>query len=82
MRDLGRYSELPTRFVGIGECLVRYSRTLVCIRRPEGLVPSDACSGCWFRQNLKMGRVITNCNDIQCSCFDREDGEDVWFVGV
>ena len=80
MRDPDPDKVLPTRFVGVGEEMMRYSRKMLCVRRPHGLIPSEACSGCWFRNHLRIGKVITNCSDIQCSSFDRPDGENVWFI--
>ena len=74
---------LPTRFVRLGAELERYGVTLVCIRRPSDLHHTDCCKGCWFSSGRKVigGKVVmANCNDIQCSVFDRMDGADVWFV--
>lgn len=80
MRTASVHNTLPTRFIRLGEQLVRYGKTLVCVRRPDALSPGDACRGCWFRSNHRAGGVGVNCQDIQCSVWDRRDGEDVWFV--
>lgn len=70
---------LPTRYVPLGQEFRRYGTTLVCTERPKGLVPTAACKGCWFRRS-KVGGAVVNCDDIQCSSFDRMDGRNVWFV--
>ena len=70
---------LPTRYVSLGDEFERYGVRLVCVRRPSGLLPTAACKGCWFRRS-RIGDVVINCNDIQCSSFDRMDGRNVWFV--
>ena len=70
---------LPTRYVHLGGEIRRYGETLVCVRRPGGLVPTAACKGCWFKR-ARVGKVVVNCDDIQCSSFDRMDGRNVWFV--
>lgn len=72
-------SGLPTRYVPLGGEFDRYGVRLLCIRRPKGLLPTAACKGCWFRRS-RIGGVVINCNDIQCSKFDRMDGVNVWFV--
>ncbi len=77
--DFNGLSGLPTRYVPLGGEFVRYGETLVCVRRPGGLLPTAACKGCWFRRS-RIGDVVINCNDIQCSSFDRMDGLNVWFV--
>ena len=74
---------LPTRYVRLGEEFMRYGVSLVCVRRPEGLHPGDACKGCWFakgRKRLCGDTVMVNCNDMQCSSWDRMDGRNVWFI--
>ncbi len=74
-------SSLPTRYVRLGDEFERYGVTLVCVRRKRGVFPADACRGCWFRRSRRPGsEVVINCNDIQCSSWDRMDGENVWFV--
>lgn len=45
-------------------------------RRGPVLAPRDACLGCWFKNH---GR---GCYGLRCSRFDREDGNNVWFVAV
>lgn len=70
---------LPTRFVRLGGEFTRYGVTLVCVRRDTCLHHTDACKGCFFSK-ARNGRNIMNCNDIQCSSFDRMDGLNVWFV--
>ena len=78
-----RVDGLPTRYVRIGCEMHRYGRVLKCVLRPSGLTPSDACSGCWFSKGRKGGNsTLVNCNDIQCSSFDRMDGKNVWFVEI
>lgn len=65
-----------TKYVPVGDVLVRYGRSLRCVARPHrGLacVPGDACNGCFFSL---AGRY---CDDIQCSSWDRRDGRNVWF---
>lgn len=70
-----------TRDIPLGEELVRYGTTLVCVPRPKGLwPPCNACKGCFFRRRSAYGGVIMTCNDIRCSSFDRMDGKNVWFV--
>lgn len=81
----GKYNfdGLPTRYVEIGGDFVRYGVRLLCIRRPRVESVSAACRGCWFSRGRKVidGRtVMLNCDDIQCSKWDRMDGCDVWFV--
>lgn len=78
--EKGTSSKLPTRYVRLGEILKRYGKELICEERPGALLmpPSEACSGCWFKNSYE-GTNIINCNDIQCSCWDRADGRDVWF---
>lgn len=72
---------LPTRYVRLGEEFERYGVTLVCVRRRVNIAPADACRGCWFRRARRPGsEVVINCNDIQCSSWDRMDGLNVWFV--
>lgn len=74
-----RKRSLPTRFVRIGETIERYGVPLVCVQRPPGLHPADACKGCFFSK-ARMGEKVMNCLDIQCSGFDRMDRSNVWFV--
>lgn len=69
---------LPTRFVRLGGEFTRYGVTLVCVRRDDGLHHTDACKGCFFSKARNGGNIM-NCNDIQCSSFDRMDGINVWF---
>ena len=74
---------LPTRFVALGGVFTRYGVELECRRRPRVESVSAACKGCWFsrgRRVLNGETVMLNCNDIQCSKWDRMDGVDVWFV--
>ena len=70
---------LPTRYVHIGQEMTRYGVCLVCVERPKGLIPTAACKGCFFKK-ARSGGVVVNCNDIQCSSWDRMDGRNVWFV--
>lgn len=76
----------PTRYIPIGQVFTRYGIPLRCVARPSGLAPADACRGCWFskgRRPIGNGEyTMTNCNDIQCSCFDRMDRRFVWFEQV
>ena len=78
--EKGSHSKLPTRYIAVGEVLRRYGKELLCEVRPGSLLlpPSCACEGCWFK-NSREGNNVINCNDIQCSCWDRADGKDVWF---
>ena len=73
----------PTRYIPVGEEFTRYGIRLRCVPRPRNLTPADACKGCWFSKGRRSvpgeGYIMTNCNDIQCSCFDRMDGNFVWF---
>lgn len=81
--DFNGHRGLPTRYVRIGEEFERYRTALVCVRRPGGLLPTAACKGCWFSKARKViggETVLLNCNDIQCSSWDRMDGANVWFV--
>lgn len=74
---------LPTRYVPIGDEFTRYGVRLVCVRRPRVASVSAACKGCWFSRGRKVingETVMLNCNDIQCSSWDRMDGKNVWFV--
>lgn len=73
--------KLPTRFVRVGDTLNRYGVELMCVERPSAgvLSPSDACLGCWFFHACRIRSSAVNCSDIQCSCWDRRDGIDVWF---
>lgn len=77
------FDGLPTRYVEVGGEFVRYGVRLLCKRRPRVESVSAACRGCWFSRGRKVieGRtVMLNCDDIQCSKWDRMDGVDVWFV--
>lgn len=74
--------KLPTRYVRVGDVVERYGRTLVCTRRPDNLMVDRACSGCWFSRGRKSDGTMINCNDIQCSKWDRMDGANVWFKEV
>lgn len=68
----------PTRYLRVGETFERYGVTLECFAMPPVTHPSEACAGCFFRRSRINGCVV-NCNDIQCSSFDRMDGRNVWF---
>lgn len=81
--DFNGHRGLPTRYVRLGDEFERYRTTLVCVRRPDDLHPADACKGCWFargRKRIVGETVLVNCNDIQCSSWDRMDGRNVWFI--
>lgn len=83
----GNYNNdgLPTRYVPIGGEFTRYGIKLLCIRRPRVESVSAACKGCWFskgRKTIGGETVMLNCNDIQCSRWDRMDRKDVWFVSA
>ena len=76
------FDGLPTRYVPLGSEFKRYGVDLVCVRRPRVECVSAACKGCWFskgRQIINGEVVMLNCNDIQCSSWDRMDGVNVWF---
>lgn len=79
MRESDGAHKLPTRFIPLGDGLLRYGRVLECVRRPKDLNWREACRGCWLSRGIRDG-VPVNCEDIQCSKWDRRDGEDVWFV--
>lgn len=79
VEENGLIPKMPTRFVRLGGEITRYGCRLVCCERPSGLAPCDACKGCFFSLSRYEGSVI-QCNDIQCSSFDRMDGLNVWFV--
>ena len=77
------FDGLPTRYVPLGEVFTRYGVRLVCIRRPRVECVSGACRGCLFSRGRKLINGETdmlNCNDIQCSSWDRMDGRNVWFI--
>lgn len=77
------FDGLPTRYVPVGGEFTRYGVRLVCVRRPRVECISGACRGCWFSRGRKVingETVMLNCNDIQCSSWDRMDGRNVWFV--
>ena len=80
-RRSGKGVGLPTRFVRVGDVFSRYGKVLRCVERPAAgvMMPSDACMGCFFSCSRSVNSMI-NCNDIQCSKFDRMDGRSVWFV--
>ena len=71
--------KLPTRFIRIGETFERYGITLECVAMPMDTCPAAACRGCFFRRS-RIGDTVINCNDIQCSSWDRMDKKNVWFV--
>lgn len=73
--------KMPSRYVRLGGRFRRYGVELVCVERPEGLSPCDACRGCFFCSS-RINGVVINCNDIQCSSWDRMDGVNVWFREV
>ena len=79
-RGIYKHSKLPTRFVRVGEVLHRYGKDLICEIRPGSMLmlPCEACEGCWFK-NSRDGSSVINCNDLQCSSFDRVEGKNVWF---
>lgn len=79
-KKLRASEKLPTRFVPVGGTIRRYGFTFVAVKRPAAsqLLPCEACSGCWFAKG-RIGDLITNCTDIQCSKWDRMDGRNVWF---
>jgi len=72
--------KLPSRFVPVGETIVRYGQSFKCVERPpiDTLHWTDACKGCWFAKT-HHDRMVSNCNAIQCSSWDRKDGKNVWF---
>lgn len=77
------FDGLPTRYVPLGSEFTRYGVRLVCVRRPRVECISGSCRGCWFshgRKKINGETVMLNCNDIQCSSWDRMDGLNVWFV--
>lgn len=80
-KPLRASEKLPTRFVPVGGKISRYGFTLTAVLRPPvaKLLPCEACSGCWFAKGRVSDELITNCSDIQCSRWDRMDGQNVWF---
>lgn len=62
----------PTVFKPIGAHFTRQGLRLVVVKRPEGLPPVAACRDCFY-SNFCSSRL-------QCSSFEREDGQSVWFV--
>ena len=76
--------KLPSRFIPVGKTVVRYGQKFKCILRPpiEMLHHTEACRGCWFAKTHRDNGLVSNCNAIQCSSWDRKDGKNVWFVAV
>ena len=71
---------LPTRYVPVGEKFTRYGVDLTCVLRPKDLAIADACRGCWFSKRRRIDGRMVNCNDIQCSRWDRMDEKNVWYI--
>lgn len=76
VRNDRRCMSLPTRFIGIGDRVEIAGHVYRCVLRGGVRMPSEACAGCDF------SRKYRNCVDLQCSRFDRRDGENVWFREV
>lgn len=70
----GKASSLPQRFVPLGEVIsIRGARYRCVLREDVGWV--DCCRGCAF--------IGCDCPpSLQCSKFDRRDGNNVWFERV
>lgn len=74
VRRTPRSSRLPSIYIPVGGTYVYYGETFRCVVRPP-VVPRDCCLGCAF------ARAKYPCPAaLQCSKFDRADGNFVWFV--
>lgn len=71
-----RSNERPHRFIEVGKFFTSAKKRYRCVKRPEGLSPSEACIGCSFM------RTYRTCPPYSCSCFDRLDKQSVWFEEV
>jgi len=58
-------------FKAAGVPFKRKGVLLIATPRPKGLQPQAACQGCFFSGGCNHG--------LACSCFDRKDGQSVWF---
>lgn len=72
-----RASRIPRRFVRVGEVYVKDGKAYRCVPRGEVSKVSRACDGCCFSKSSSPDRW---CLGLQCSRWDRPDGENVWFV--
>lgn len=64
-----------SKFVEVGSTVVVNGERYRCVVRPHIGQPRDACMGCDFK-----GLVCPAY--LQCSAYDRSDGEYVWFRRV
>lgn len=69
-------TEMPSRYVGIGEEVIIRGKRYRCIEADSVTVACDACAGCDVR------REYLNCNDLMCSPFDRKDKKFVWYKQI
>lgn len=76
VRSDRRCIALPTRFIAIGKTVEIGGHVYKCMLRGGVKTPADACGGCDF------SRKCRGCVDLQCSRYDRRDGENVWFREV
>ncbi len=67
---------LPLRFIPIGDIVEIAGYRYRCMLRGGVRTPADACAGCDF------SRKCRGCVDLQCSKWDRRDGQNVWFREV
>ena len=70
-RSMMRKDTLP-----LGSVIRSNGVLLKVVLRDEGLLPRDACRGCYYSQNY------LTCHKSQCSSFGRTDGRNIWFVKV
>lgn len=62
-------SQLPQKYIAVGEVVKIQKVWHKCLRRPKEMKDCTQCS------LYKM-----NCDNVQCSKFDRKSGESVYFV--
>lgn len=69
-----RSISVPRRYVPVGSVFRCGDAEYQVVLRDRVRRASDACRGCAFASGF--------CPSVQCSSFDREDGQMVWFVRV
>lgn len=69
-------SRIPRRYIPLGEVYVKDGKAYRCVQRSEVSKVSHACDGCCFSKSSSPDRW---CLGLQCSRWDRPDGENVWF---